>query len=224
VVHQSAFEIFKRKAVAEHGGEDSAAAQAPRKTMNDSPLAVSRDLGGGHVMLDVVPHRISEKEHHLASMRRQKDGEAYIAAMTAAYGAERASELIAIGGDPHLGVFPNLQLINQHVRVTVPIAADRTEVYLYPVRLGGISDAMNEKRLRKHEEFYGAAGMGQPDDTEIFERNTDGLQATVNPWVDLSRGRNREYVDSDGSIVGKISDEVTQRGQMREWSRLMSAS
>jgi hypothetical protein len=66
--------------------------------------------------------------------------------------------------------------------------------------------------------------MGQPDDTEIFERNTDGLQATVNPWVDLSRGRNREYVDSDGSIVGKISDEVTQRGQMREWSRLMSAS
>jgi hypothetical protein len=224
VVHQSAFEIFRRKAVAEHGGEDSAAAQAPRKTMNDSPLAVSRDLGGGHVMLDVVPHRISEKDHHLASMRRQQDGEAYIAAMTAAYGAERGSELIAIGGDPHLGVFPNLQLINQHVRVTVPIAADRTEVYLYPVRLGGVSDAMNEKRLRKHEEFYGAAGMGQPDDTEIFERNTDGLQATVNPWIELSRGRNREYVDTDGSIVGKISDEVTQRGQMREWARLMSAS
>jgi nitrite reductase/ring-hydroxylating ferredoxin subunit len=224
VVHQSAFEIFRRKAVAEHGGEDSAAAQAPRKTMNDSPLAVSRDLGGGHVMLDVVPHRISEKDHHLSSMRRQQDGEAYIAAMTSAYGAERGTELIAIGGDPHLGVFPNLQLINQHVRVTVPIAADRTDVYLYPVRLGGVSDAMNEKRLRKHEEFYGAAGMGQPDDTEIFERNTDGLQATVNPWIELSRGRNREYVDTDGSIVGKISDEVTQRGQMREWARLMSAS
>ena len=224
VVHQSAFEIFRRKAIAEAGGEDSASAHAQRKTMNDSPLAVSRDLGRGHCMLDVVPHRISEKEHHLTAMRRQPGGEQYLAAMIAAYGPERGSDLVAVGGDPHLGVFPNLQLINQHVRITVPVSANRTDVYLYAVRLGGVSEEMNEVRLRKHEEFYGAAGMGQPDDTEIFERNTDGLQATVNPWIELSRGRNREYVDSDGSIVAKISDEVTQRGQMREWARLMSAS
>ena len=148
----------------------------------------------------------------------------YIAAMFAAYGPERATELIAVGGDPHFGVFPNLQMINQHVRVMVPVAVDRTDVYLYPVRLGGVSDEFNEIRLRKHEEFYGPAGFGQPDDTEIFERNTDGLQAIVNPWIDISRGRNRECVDADGSIVGQISDEVTQRGQMREWARLMSAS
>jgi nitrite reductase/ring-hydroxylating ferredoxin subunit len=224
VVHQSAFEIFRRKAVIENPGQTGAVAQAERKTMNDSPLAVSRDLGGGHVMLDVIPHRISEKEFHLAAMRHQKDGPEYIAAMTAAYGKERAEELISIGGDPHLGVFPNMQLVNQHVRLVVPVAADRTEVYLFPVRLGGVSDDFNDHRLRKHEEFYGPAGYGQPDDTEIFERNTDGFKATVNPWIDFSRGRNREYVDTDGTIVGKISDEVTQRGQMREWARLMSAS
>ena len=223
VVHQAVVEIFRRRAVLEHGGEDSAVAQVSRKTMNDSELAVSRDLGGGHVMLDVVAHRVSEQDHHVASMRRQPWGEAYISAMFAAYGSERADELIAIEGDPHLGVFPNLQLIQQHVRVVVPVAVDRTDVYLYPVRYGGVSDEMNEKRLRRHEEFSGAAGMGQPDDTEIFERNTDGLQAVVNPWIDLSRGRHRERVDSDGSIIGHISDEVTQRGQFREWSRLMSA-
>jgi hypothetical protein len=50
------------------------------------------------------------------------------------------------------------------------------------------------------------------------------LQAVVNPWIDISRGRNREYVDRDGSIVGKIPDEVPQRAQMREWARQMSAS
>jgi phenylpropionate dioxygenase-like ring-hydroxylating dioxygenase large terminal subunit len=224
VVHQSAFEIFRRNAVNENGGQDSAVAQAPRKTMNDSALAVSRDLGHGHVMLDVIPHRISEQDIHLEAMRRTKYGEAYIAAMSAAYGPRRGAELIAIGGDPHLGVFPNLQLINQHVRVVVPVAVDRTDVYLYPARLGGVSDDMNDERLRKHEDFYGPAGFGQPDDTEIFERNTDGLQALVNPWIDFSRGRNRERVDEDGSIFGHISDEVPQRGQMREWARMMSAS
>ena len=144
----------------------------------------------------------------MAATRRQPGGEAYVAAMFAAYGPQRGSELIAVHGDPHLGVFPNLQLITQHVRVIVPVAVDRTDVYLYPVHFGGVSHEMNEKRLRKHEEFSGPAGMGQPDDTEMFERNTDGLQAVVDPWMDLSRGRHRERVDADGSIIGHI----TRRG------------
>jgi len=222
VVHQTAFEIFRRNAALENPEVDAKAAQAPRKTMNDSPLAVSRDLGHGHAMLDVVPHRISEQEHHLEATRYMPGGQEYVAAMFAAYGPQRGAELIAVGGDPHLGLFPNVQMINQHVRIVVPVAADRTDVYLYAARLGGVSDEFNEIRLRKHEEFYGPAGFGQPDDTEIFERNAEGLQAIVNPWIDISRGRNREYVDDDGSIVGKISDEVTQRGQTREWARLMS--
>jgi len=224
VVHESVFAIFRRKAARENPDVDPDIAQAPRKTMNESGLAVARDLGHGHVMLDVIPHRISEQEINLASMRRQPGGEAYIAAMFAAYGPKRGTELIAVHGDPHLGVFPNLQLITQHVRVVVPVAVDRTDVYLYPVHFGGVSDEMNEQRLRRHEEFSGPAGMGQPDDTEVFERNTDGLQAVVDPWLDLSRGRHRERVDTDGSIIGHITDEVTQRGQLREWARLMSAS
>ncbi len=191
--------------------------------MNDSPLAVSRDLLLGHAMLDVVPHRISERDFHLEATKHMAGGPEYIEAMFAAYGEEKGGDLIAIGGDPHLGVWPNLQMINQHVRMVVPVAVDRTDVYLFPVRLGGVTGEFNDWRLRKHEEFYGPAGFGQPDDTEIFERNTDGLQATVNPWIDISRGRNREYVDSDGSIVGKIPDEVPQRAQMREWARHMSA-
>jgi phenylpropionate dioxygenase-like ring-hydroxylating dioxygenase large terminal subunit len=224
IVHLSAFEIIKRSAVHEHGGEDSKTSHVQRKTMNESELAVSRDLGHGHGALDVAPHRISEQDFHMSAARRMKGGEEYVAAMFAAYGEKRGTELIAIGGDPHLGVYPNMQLINQHVRVIRPVAVDRTEVILYPVRLGGVSEGMNEMRIRRHEEFYGAAGFGQPDDSEIFERATEGLKARVDPWVDLSRGRNRERVDTDGTIVGQISDEVTARAQVREWARLMNAS
>ncbi len=51
------------------------------------------------------------------------------------------------------------------------------------------------------------------------------MQAAVEPcepWLDISRGMNREWGDKDGSTVGNISDEVPQRGQMREWLRLMT--
>ena len=47
------------------------------------------------------------------------------------------------------------------------------------------------------------------------------MHAEVNPWIDLSRGIEREKVDTDGSIVGQITDEVTQRGQAKRWAQLM---
>lgn len=223
IVHHSAFEIIKRSQ-ARVMGENSKVAQVQRKTMGESELAVSRDLGHGHAMLDVVPHRLSEAEHHMAAARRMKGGPEYVDAMLAAYGEKRGTELIAVGGDPHLGLFPNAQMINQHVRMVVPLAVDRTEVILFPVRLGGVNDDVNEVRLRRHEDFYGPAGFGQPDDSEIFERAAEGLKARVDPWLDISRGSHREKIAEDGTIYGHITDEVPTRAQMREWARLMSAS
>jgi len=65
---------------------------------------------------------------------------------------------------------------------------------------------------------------GSPDDTEMFERLQRGMLAKVEPWVDISRGIGRERVDEDGSIVGRISDEVPQRAQMKRWHELMAAA
>ena len=114
-------------------------------------------------------------------------------------------------------------MINQHVRLIQPIAVDQTEVILFPVRLGAVNDDVNEIRLRRHEDFYGPAGFGQPDDSEIFERAAEGLKANVDPYIDVSRGSHRERIDTDGTIIGHITDEVPTRAQMREWSRLMSS-
>ncbi len=77
-------------------------------------------------------------------------------------------------------------------------------------------------RLRQVERFWGAAGAGNPDDVEIFERNHTGLEGEVNPWVILKRGDYRERRDEDGTLVGEMSDEVTQRGQVRHWKELMT--
>jgi hypothetical protein len=99
---------------------------------------------------------------------------------------------------------------------------DETEVFLYPTFLTGAPHELNVARLRGHEAFYGPAGGGATDDLEMFERNQIGLSARVDPWLVLSRGRQQEYQDVDGAIVGQITDEVTQRGIWRQWKKLMS--
>src|SRR5216683_995135 len=108
------------------------------------------------------------------------------------------------------------------IRVIRPIKTDDTEVFLYPTFLKGAPHELNVARLRGHEAFYGPAGGGATDDLEMFERNQIGLSARVDPWLILSRGRRQEYEDVDRTIVGQITDEVTQRGIWRQWKKVMS--
>ncbi len=190
---------------------------------SDGALSRTRDLGHGHCQLDLLQQRLKDYERHCEYLKRFKGGAEYIAGMHKAYGAERARLLIAAGGDPHVGVFPNMQIVNNQVRIINPITPGYTELLMFPTRIGGMSDEMNTERLRQHESFYGPCGSGSPDDAEMFERVQRGLYAEVDPWIDLSRGMRREKVDADGSIVGLITDEVTQRGQAKRWAQLMEA-
>ena len=190
----------------------------------DTARTRTRDFGHGHAMLDFRQHRIHQYEMHCDFLRRTRGGADYIEAMHKAHGGARAPLLIALGGDPHLGIFPNMQLINNQIRIITPLAPNLTQVTMTAVRLGGVSEEMNALRLRQHESFYGPAGAGSPDDAEIFERVQRGMAAEVDPWIEISRGMEREITDADGSIVGLISDEVPQRGMMRYWSELMTKS
>ena len=182
------------------------------------------DMGHGHAMLDFRQHRINHYDQHNEYLKKTKGGAEYIEAMHKAYGDTRARTLISLGGDPHVGIFPNMQLIGNQIRIITPLAPGVTQITMTAVRLGGVSDEINAARLRQHESFYGPAGAGSPDDAEIFERVQRGMVAEVNPWVEISRGMDREQIDADGNIMGLISDEVPQRGMMRYWSQLMTKS
>jgi hypothetical protein len=127
------------------------------------------------------------------------------------------------GGGFILSIFPNLLLLfGAQVRVMHPIAVNRTEVSVYPVMIKGMPE-LTERRLRAHEWFFGPAGFGQPDDTEMFVRMSQGLAAKSVEWVDLSRGRFRERVDN-GTRVSSILDEVTLRAFYRRWKQLMTVA
>lgn len=204
--------------------QDSGLAATHRgNPFDDAGACRTRDLGNGHGMLDFSQYRLGHLEEMKKLLRGTPGGEKYLSDMYAKHPAERADLLVSLGGDPHVAIFPNLQLIHNQIRIINPIAADQTEVIMSPVLLEGVSDEINAMRLRQHESFYGPAGAGSPDDGEIWERVQRGLLAEVNPWVELSRGMHREVKEANGVITGRMSDEVPQRGQMRHWKTLMRA-
>jgi hypothetical protein len=189
--------------------------------MTSQSLAQTRDLGNGHVMIDFRPYNKAHGGRLGAAMPTSESGRAYREALIAKHGAARTEELLTARGT-HLLVFPNLILIGVQIRVIRPIKTDDTEVFLYPTFLKGAPHELNVARLRGHEAFYGPAGGGATDDLEMFERNQIGLSARIDPWLILSRGRQKEYVDQERNIVGQITDEVTQRGIWRQWKKVMS--
>lgn len=191
-------------------------AKTPTRHFGGSSIAVSRDFGHGHVMLD---YRECNRNGQLLNVVQGADD--YRRAMNARYGEKRATEIIDAGGT-HLLVFPNLVMIGVQLRVIRPLAPDHTEVFLYPTLLKGVAPEVNQWRLRGHESFFGPAGFGAPDDQEMFERMQVGFQNDLDPWLLLSRGMSRERREPDGTRVGHVTDEVTQRGIWREWRRVMT--
>jgi phenylpropionate dioxygenase-like ring-hydroxylating dioxygenase large terminal subunit len=219
-VHVSVFKIFSKRKSTTGSAVGAIHLEDP---FSDGSPSLTRAFPNGHSALDFRFQRLPHAEDNIAELQQTEDGRKYVEDMIARYGKETAEELIAYHGDPHLGVFPNLQLIHDHIRVIIPISPSETQVLMYPVLLKGVGQEINSKRLRSHEAFYGPASNGSPDDAEIFERVQRGLQGDKDPWILLGRGINREQTDADGTVSARISDEVTQRAQLLEWKRLMTA-
>jgi len=209
-VHQSFFENVRRRS-----GVNLT------DMMTSQSLAQTRDLGNGHVMIDFRSYNKARGGRLGAAMPTSESGKAYRDALIAKHGQARTEELLTARGT-HLLVFPNLVLIGVQIRIIRPVQTDETEVFLYPAFLKGAPHELNVARLRGHEAFYGPAGGGATDDLEMFERNQIGLSARVDPWLRLGRGLRQQRQDDDGTIVGQITDEVTQRGIWRQWKKLMS--
>lgn len=208
-VHQTFFDNIKRRTGANITG-----------VFASNSLAQTRDLGNGHALLDFRAYNKANGVGLRAALPTTPSGSAYREAMIARHGKERTEEILTSGGT-HMLVFPNLVLIGVHIRVIRPIKIDETEVFLYPTRLKDAPEDINISRLRGHESFYGPAGGGATDDLEMFERNQMGLSAQVDPWLYLARGLHREYEDVDGTLVGQVTDEVTQRAIWKQWKKVM---
>ena len=199
---------------------------ATRGNNSDRAPNLTVDLGHGHCRLDLsVTDKVEIGKATASLIGEIPDtgaGRKYLAQMTDRWGSEAgAYERIRGSRDVHVHVWPNLQLIGSEIRVIRPLSSGYTEVFGYPAMLADVPDEINERRLRGYEWFNTVAAFGTPDDREIFERNQTGLQNDQEPWMVLSRGLGKAETRDDGLVVGNITDEVTQRSQLRQWAEAM---
>lgn len=181
----------------------------------------SRGLVGGHGMLDfrmvdrssILGAKNSDLPIHLVKYQKQVQDR---------LGVEEGNRVLrSNGGDGYnLLVYPNLFLIGVHIRMIQPLAVNQTEVSCYPTLLEGAPDEINLARLRSHEDFYGPASFGQPDDMEMFIRQSEGLKVEALEWLLYDRGMDREQTDDDGTF-SQLTDETAHRVLWAHYRRLM---
>jgi benzoate/toluate 1,2-dioxygenase alpha subunit len=149
----------------------------------------------------------------------------YKETLIARVGAERAAEILA----PRLHnslIYPNVSImgLNIHVRVIKPVAVDRTEVTVYPIRLVGAPDSMNFGNTRLLNVTHSAASFVQTDDVEAFVRAQRGLQSQGTDWVDISRGLGAEEFDPTNNVTKELAThEMAVRAQYQAWVDYMTA-
>ena len=191
-------------------------------TFSGDSIAGVRALGDGNTHIDYAAYNLvsQRKEARIHGLKSSTWGKKYYDDMVAAYGKERAEDVIVIGGT-HMNVFPNLVVLGQQVRTIRPIRHDRTEVDLAPALLNGVPEELNTQRIRQFEQFYSPHGGGIHDDIEMFNRVQEGVQCTMDPWLIFQRGLHREERLPDGTLRGQVTDETPQRAMWQHWLKVM---
>jgi phenylpropionate dioxygenase-like ring-hydroxylating dioxygenase large terminal subunit len=194
-----------------------------RDRKDTSPTRV-RDFGLGHTDIDhATDYRAAgDKLFRWTGGISEERLPNYVAAMRAAYGAEEAHSRL-LEGPPHAMLFPNLSLAEMNIMVVQPIGPSATVQYTTPVLLKG-ADELNRRTLRRCEGALGPAGFLIADDAEIGELNQLGVQNQEPEWLLLNRGMASEEVRTDGTRVGGLMDETSQRGFWRHYRDVMSGA
>lgn len=146
--------------------------------------------------------------------------EEYMARLAERYGAKRAEQIVMVR---HILLYPNVYLMDDHIRVHHPLSVDRTEVHSFFTFLEGVPQGVNNARLKNLNWRHSQAGFIGTDDVEMYLGCQTGMQAFAVGSINLSRGLHREVSHPTGERVGHSSDETPQRAMAREWVRLMSA-
>lgn len=182
--------------------------------------ALTRDYGNGHTEFDLRPEwRKHDKPLQWFGTTPERLPD-YVEAMNAAYGEERARQIM-IDGSPHIMIFPNLFIAEIQIFVLQPVAVDETIQHVTAVQFKGAPD-MNRRLRQQTMGSVGPAGLLLADDTEMYERNHRGAKILDPEWLVLSRGLHRERKDENGFRIAHSTDETPQRGIWRHYLNLMT--
>ncbi len=148
----------------------------------------------------------------------------YEADMRAAYGEERATEILQ--RSPQNAVcYPSLALKGspQAIRVIRPLAADRTLIEAWSFRAEGAPDLLFERAMNYNRLVFSPMSVVAHDDVHLFESIQQGLRAGANEWVSLHRGFEPDELAAPRRESGGTS-ELLMRNQYRAWVRAMGGA
>ena len=183
--------------------------------------AVARDMGDGHTEIDLRPEfrRIGKPMNWFGTTEERLPE--YVAKMRAAYGEEKANEIM-IDGTPHIMIFPNLFIAEIQLFVIQPISVDESVQHVTALQFKGAPD-FNRRLRQQTMGSVGPAGFLLADDSEMYERTQRGVHVRNPEWNYLGRGLARERRDENGHLIGDATDEVTTRGIWSHYRKLMEA-
>jgi benzoate/toluate 1,2-dioxygenase alpha subunit len=160
---------------------------------------------------------------------------AHLDQLTAKHGRAKAQWMVE--NLRNLCLYPNLYLMDQmssQLRVTRPLAVDKTEVTIYCIAPKNEPAEQRMRRIRQYEDFFNASGMATPDDLEEFRACQQAYMAKSMRWNDLSRGATHwiEGADDGAQAIDlhplrsgvKIEDEGLFLVQHGYWSDALRAA
>ncbi len=142
----------------------------------------------------------------------------YLTAMDAAYGPERAREIIGMTRH-NTTVYPSLAVRDaiQSIRVVRPIAVDRTVIESWVFRLKGAPESMLARNLMYSRLINSPASMVGPDDLDCYERMQESLASGLSDWVDQHRFLGADQPGPAGGSTAIGTSDMAFRNQYRAW-------
>lgn len=147
---------------------------------------------------------------------------AYDDAMKAAYGEQRAGEILGL--TRHNTVYyPTLTIKGaiQAIRVIRPIAVDRTLVESWTFRLKGAPPELLQRTCMYTRLINSPFSVVGHDDLHAYRGIQEGLRASGNDWVSLHRDYQEAEIGKP-DVTAKGTSEISMRNQYRAWARYMT--
>ena len=147
----------------------------------------------------------------------------YFEAMTDAYGADRAKEIL--DENRHNTVyFPNVMVKAplQQLRNFIPLGPDKTLVESYVYRLVGAPDRLVAMSAMYNRMINAPTSIVGHDDLEMYERAQEGLLSNGLEWVNIQR-LYKEDEDFSVETVENGTTERQMRNQFDAWVKFMTA-
>ena len=143
--------------------------------------------------------------------------------MEQAYGAERAHAIL--GEARHNTIYyPSLTIKGaiQTIRVVRPLAADRTLIESYTLRLVDAPDELLARSVIYNRLINAPTSVVGHDDLHCYRAMQEGLAANGNEWISLHR--NHSATEQSSSLAGRYNgtSEIAMRGQFRAWLAAMT--